>query len=259
VSIANDQRDGARARADVSQLVLRAEIRIGDAAAVACALRLTESSVFVATEAVAAVGATVELRLSFPRLLAPVELRATVEEVRAAGGPGEPSGLRLRFEPHPAITALLARLRDTIAARRARRAYRVLLVEDNGFIREVFDYRLGTFFADPGAYVVHHAETAELAWTRLTEGDYDLVIVDFYLPTENGAALIERVRGDARFADTPIVAISVGGRDAREASIAAGADLFLDKPLVFRDLFSTLGALADSDATARDVPEIASP
>ena len=46
----------------------------------------------------------------------------------------------------------------------------------------------------------------------------------------------------------PIVAISVGGAEARQASIAAGADLFLDKPLVMRDLFTTLDLLTLREA-----------
>jgi FixJ family two-component response regulator len=43
----------------------------------------------------------------------------------------------------------------------------------------------------------------------------------------------------------PVVAISVGGQDARDASMEAGADLFLDKPIVLVDLFDTLDKLGD--------------
>src|SRR5690606_27482249 len=125
---------------------------------------------------------------------------------------------------------------------------RILLVEDNGFIRDVFEYGLRVFFQARGAYTVAHADTVEVAWQRLAETSYDIAIVDYYLPAETGAALIERMRRDARLADVPIVAVSVGGRDAREASLAAGADLFLDKPLVFRDLFNTLRVLALPEA-----------
>jgi hypothetical protein len=48
----------------------------------------------------------------------------------------------------------------------------------------------------------------------------------------------------------PIVAISVGGSDAREAAISAGADLFLDKPVVLRDLFRTLQVLSQQGVLA---------
>jgi CheY-like chemotaxis protein len=79
---------------------------------------------------------------------------------------------------------------------------------------------------------------------------YNLVVVDYYLPAEDGAALISRMRRDERYASTPVLAISVGGRDARDATISAGADLFLDKPVVLRDLLRTLQVLAQRGGEA---------
>ena len=38
--------------------------------------------------------------------------------------------------------------------------------------------------------------------------------------------------------------------DAREATISAGADLFLDKPVVLRDLFQTLQVLSQRGSLA---------
>ena len=51
------------------------------------------------------------------------------------------------------------------------------------------------------------------------------------------------MRHDATLHAVPVVAISVGGAAARDASLEAGADLFLDKPIVLRDLFTTLARL----------------
>jgi CheY-like chemotaxis protein len=58
------------------------------------------------------------------------------------------------------------------------------------------------------------------------------------------------LRRDPKFAHSAVVAISVGGRDAREATISAGADLFLDKPVVLRDLFRTQQVLSQRGALA---------
>jgi len=90
---------------------------------------------------------------------------------------------------------------------------------------------------------------------KLAKSTYDLLIVDYFLPSETAASLIARLRADSRLARTPIVAISVGGRDAREATISAGADVFVDKPLVFRDLFNTLRVLAERRERSRPPPE----
>ena len=115
----------------------------------------------------------------------------------------------------------------------------------------MFAYGIGKFFAQRSGHVrFDHAEDAASARQKLEDVLYDLVIVDYYLPTEDGAAFIARMRRDARFARSPVVAISVGGRDAREATMSAGADLFLDKPVVLRDLFQTLQVLSQRGSLA---------
>jgi CheY-like chemotaxis protein len=57
------------------------------------------------------------------------------------------------------------------------------------------------------------------------------------------------MRSEPRLAEMPVVAMSVGGSEARAATLAAGADLFLDKPLVLKDLFSTLERLNSHGAS----------
>jgi DNA-binding response OmpR family regulator len=227
-----------------SRLVLRAELRHGSDVVISYAFDIAACSAFVATDWVAPIGTELSLRLSFPRVLEPVELIATIEEHCAPSGPGAPAALRLGFADAPALTELVERSNDT--SQISPQACRVLFVEDNAFIRDVFDYGLRAFFAARGAYTVDHAESVDDAWRHLANATYDVAIVDYYLPVDTGAVLIERMRADERFAAMPTVAISVGGRDAREASLAAGADVFLDKPLVFRDLFSTLRILGQA-------------
>src|SRR5262249_40282786 len=122
--------------------------------------------------------------------------------------------------------------------------YRFLLVEDNAFIRDLFAYAMHKYFRNRRTDVaLGMASDGEEAWRMLAEESYDMAIVDYYLPVLSGSQLIERMRADARLSTLPVVAISVGGPDAREATLCAGADIFLDKPIVIRDLFSTLDRL----------------
>jgi DNA-binding response OmpR family regulator len=241
---------------DSDRLILRAEVRSADETVVSSAMELTADSVFVATDWHAAIDTRVAVQLSFPNLLEPIELPARVGELRASDAPGDPRGIRLVFEPDASadargtLTALLDRLNRTVPPMQAS-PYRVLLVEDNWLIRDVFEFGAARFFEHTRAVAVDHADSAERAWDKLASADYDLVIVDYYLPSGDGASLIAKLRSDPRLAPTPVVAISVGGRDAREASIAAGADVFLDKPVVFRDLFNTLRAVFQHDAARR--------
>jgi len=231
--------------------ILRTEIRTPRETVISYGYDLTPTSVFVVTDWHAPLDAPVTVRLSFPRALGPVDVAAKVIGHRAAGAPGEPGGLVLAFDPGAPSAALTALLAEMEALHDAPRdAYRVLLVEDNSLTRDVFTYSAGRHFGAPGAVVIDHAESAERAWQLLATAGYDVVIVDYFLPNADGATLIARLRADERLRGTPIVAISVGGRAAREATLSAGADLFVDKPLVFRDLFKTLQILARSPAAA---------
>src|SRR5215468_7115693 len=244
------------AAANSERFIVRAEVRAGDDTVISYGFDLTSSSIFVVTEWHAPIGTTVSLQLSFPRILEPIDIVARVADIRVAGEPGEPGGVRLTFDEADVGARLMSQLEHVGAADAAAdRPYRVLLVDDSWLIRDMFAYGTATFFERPGALAIDHAEDAEEAWGKLAKSTYDLLIVDYFLPAEDGASLIARLRADARLARTPIVAISVGGRDAREATISAGADVFVDKPLVFRDLFNTLRVLADRRERSRPPAE----
>lgn len=243
--------------ADAVRFMLRSEIRSASEIVISCGFDLTDRTIFVVTDWRPPIGTAVSLRLSFPTVVEPVELAARVARSCPAGPPGEPGGVELAFEDTSleAAAAIAARIRELSACALAAPAgagtpYRVLLVEDSGFIRDMFAYGMASSFQPPSAVAIDHAEDAEGAWQKLSAGTYDLVIVDYFLPAEDGASLIARLRRDERLARVPIVAISVGGAAARDATIAAGADLYLDKPLVFRDLLHTMRVLARREGAA---------
>jgi DNA-binding response OmpR family regulator len=244
--------------ADTLRFMLRAELRCSGETLIASGFELTDRTIFVVTDWNAPPGTELSIRLSFPTLIEPVELAARVAANRASGSPGEPGGLELAFAngSREVAAALVSKVRQLCAsasvsanarARPAEAAFRVLLVEDNRLIRDMFAFGMTRSCQPPGAVAIDHAETAERAWSKLTEAHYDLIIVDYFLPTEDGASLIARLRQDDRLSQVPVVAISVGGPTARDATLSAGADLFLDKPLVLRDLLHTVKILARHD------------
>jgi hypothetical protein len=61
-------------------------------------LDLTQTSIFVVTEWHAAIGTPVSVRLSFPRILEPIDIPARISDIRIAGEPGELGGIRLTFD-----------------------------------------------------------------------------------------------------------------------------------------------------------------
>lgn len=236
--------------ADAVRFMLRAELQCAGQTLVSSASELTEETVFVTADWHPPLGAEVSLRLSFPTLFEPVELAARVARHRAYGAPGELGGIELVFEAtaRPAAATLVTQIRRLLASTGTPPTedapFRVLLVEDSRLIRDMFAFGMRRSFQTTGALEIDHAENAVQAWSKLSEASYDLVIVDYFLPEDDGASLIARMRQDERLSRVPVVAISVGGPIARDATIAAGADLFLDKPLVLRDLLHTMRALA---------------
>jgi two-component system CheB/CheR fusion protein len=86
--------------------------------------------------------------------------------------------------------------------------------------------------------------TAEEALEFLSSHRPDFIISDISLPETDGLELARRLRADARFGNTPMVALSglVSGEDRNRAA-EAGFDLHLAKPVSYETLFGALNDL----------------
>ena len=117
----------------------------------------------------------------------------------------------------------------------APRSLRLLSVEDNPFGRVV----LNAILTELG----HQAEfigQGEAAPERLAQGAFDAVLMDMVLPGIDGVEAIRRIRAlSAPLGGIPIIGISGRGED-EAASRAAGADIFLVKPVSPRALATAL-------------------
>jgi CheY-like chemotaxis protein len=126
------------------------------------------------------------------------------------------------------------------------RPLRLLSVEDNPFGRVV----LNAILTELG----HQAEfvgQGEAAPARLALGDFDAVLMDMVLPGINGVEAITRIRAlQPPLGRIPIIGIS-GRSEDEAASRAAGADLFLVKPVSPRALAT---ALHDATSPSATVP-----
>ncbi len=209
---------------------------------------LSAGGAFVRTTRELRAGERVPLALSFPGLLDPVELVAEVAWVRA-GEAGMPFGVGLRIPDDRAadrdkLAQLLERMGRAQPGPEQVRTYRVLLVEDNPHVMELYEYVMKKLARAGGVGVeVALAHDGGDALARLGEESFHLVITDLYMPVLDGFELIRRIRADPRTRDLPVVAISAGGSDAQAQSRAAGADAFLRKPVRFLDVIETVKAL----------------
>lgn len=80
------------AASNSDRFIVRAEIRALGECVTSYGFDLTASSIFVVTEWNAPIGTQVSLRLSFPRVLEPIDIAAKIGDIRVPGEPGEPGG-----------------------------------------------------------------------------------------------------------------------------------------------------------------------
>ena len=113
----------------------------------------------------------------------------------------------------------------------------ILLVEDESRIADFLIRGL-----NEEGYSVEHAPDGIHGWIRLQRDSWDLVILDWWLPGEDGLQLLKRFRSIDR--QTPVLFLTA--RDAvseRVTGLDAGANDYLCKPFAFEELLARIRAL----------------
>ncbi|ABS28528.1 TIGR02266 family protein [Anaeromyxobacter sp. Fw109-5] len=210
---------------------------------------VSAGGLFIRTDRDLREGDRVPLQVSFPGLLEPVEVEVEVVRRRPAGQ-DQARGVAVKV-PVDRVDDRhkLARIAETARTGlgRAKRTYRVLVVEDNARVVEMYQYALRKLRSEGENGVdvaVEYAPNGHEALARLVEPPpIDLVMADLYMPVMDGFALVERMRADPALAGTPIVIISAGGPDARDRAAELGIDVYLQKPVQFADIIATVSTL----------------
>jgi two-component system copper resistance phosphate regulon response regulator CusR len=122
---------------------------------------------------------------------------------------------------------------------------RVLVVEDETAIADFLVRGL----REEG-FTVEHAGDGDSAWHALQQ-EWDLILLDWRLPGQDGLALLRRFRQGDR--DTPVLFLTA--RDAvsdRVRGLDTGADDYLCKPFAFDELLARARALTRRPKRGRD-------
>ena len=208
---------------------------------------LSAGGLFIRSDRELAAGERVPLQISFPGLLEALEVEVEVVRRRPPTSDG-PGGVAVKI-PLDRIDDRhkLARLVETAraGAGKGKRGYRVLVVEDNPHVVEMYEYALRKLRAGDGlAVAVEFASNGYDALGRLAEPPrVDLVMADLYMPVMDGFTLIERMRAEPSLLDIPILVISAGAADARARALDLGVDVYLQKPVQFADIVATVRTL----------------
>ncbi len=122
----------------------------------------------------------------------------------------------------------------------------VLLVEDNQ-TNQMLAIEL---LKETGIEIVV-AGNGQEAVTRICDGDmsFDLVLMDIQMPVMDGFEATSRIRGDGRFTDLPIIAMTAHAMEEEQYKILqAGMDVHISKPIDFQTLLRVMALLLNRNS-----------
>jgi PAS domain S-box-containing protein len=112
----------------------------------------------------------------------------------------------------------------------------VLLAEDNEINAEMI-----AEYLEAHNYKVFVSQDGETVLQKARETSPAIILMDIQMPKMDGLEAIRHLRADARFASTPIIALTALAMPGdREHCIQAGANEYLSKPVSLRKLVETI-------------------
>ncbi|HTN51710.1 MAG TPA: response regulator [Anaeromyxobacter sp.] len=230
-------------------LVLRVEYPGAPSALRDATENLSAGGLFIRTDRTLTPGERLPLVVSFPGLLDPIQVEVEVVRHRPPSAEIGPAGVAVKI-PIDRVDDRhkLARLAETARTGfgKAQRSFHVLVVEDNPHVVEMYEYALRSLRvgSTPLDVAVEYATNGAEALQRLAEQPaIDLVLSDLYMPVLDGFGLVERMRADPALLSIPVMVVSAGGAEARARAIDLGVDVYLQKPVQFADVITTVRTL----------------
>ncbi len=113
----------------------------------------------------------------------------------------------------------------------------VLIVEDDPRIRRIVQITL-----QREGLEVTEADSGEAALERIAERSFDVILLDLMLPDKDGFEVCREIR---RTSNTPVIMVTARN-DSHDvvAGLEAGADDYVSKPFVAKELSARIRALA---------------
>ena len=209
---------------------------------------LSEGGMFVVTDRVLRVGTPLLLTIRAVGAAA-FQVNCTVRWVGKRGAPPK-LGLGVEFDrPSEQTRRQIAQILEAVRAPNhavLEDRHGLLYVDANANGRALFTGGIRTLcsrlFNDPDFFVVEAIGDGRGALTELRQRVFTLTICDLTLPDMSGAALIQCIRSEISQA-MPVFATGTAYPGDQEDALAAGADLFLPKPLQLPGLFNTIIAM----------------
>lgn len=114
---------------------------------------------------------------------------------------------------------------------------KILVVDDEQIIRESISYVLGK-----EDYQVDEAENGKIAYEKLLESTYDLVLTDLEMPEMKGIELLDKIR-NLSVQTATIVVTAYGSLETAISALRSGASDYILKPIEFDELLIKVNRL----------------
>lgn len=120
----------------------------------------------------------------------------------------------------------------------------VLIVEDSLTDKEVL-----TSCLKKGGIQVETAQTAEEAFDRVKQHQFDAIILDVVLPDRSGFEICRELKAETETSKIPVIICSTKGSDMDKFwGMKQGADAYLAKPIDQDELMRTVNQLINSES-----------
>jgi CheY-like chemotaxis protein len=110
--------------------------------------------------------------------------------------------------------------------------FTVMIVDDVQDIRELYE----RYFELEGARAITAADGVSALQVVLFQRP-DVIVLDFAMPQITGVDVIRSLKGDDRTRGIPVVVVS-GQHDVRASALEAGADAYIQKPVLPQKLLA---------------------
>ncbi len=113
---------------------------------------------------------------------------------------------------------------------------KVLIVDDEMHIVELLKFNL-----EVSGYEVDFAYDGLDGFVKMKENDYDLILLDWMLPSISGIDMLRKIRNDATLSKKPVIMITAKNMEMDKIEgLEVGADDYITKPFSVKELLARI-------------------
>ncbi len=123
--------------------------------------------------------------------------------------------------------------------------HRILVVDDEVHLAKIIEFTL-----KHEGYSVDVAFDGEEALEKIRNSDPDLIILDLMLPIVDGYRICNRIKGDERYMDIPVIILTARNIEGEDIKEPIRADMFMKKPFNTDKLLENIESLLEQKSAA---------